>query len=159
MTFTNNYFYDLPFDIINHINNIKKQIEDDEEKERNKLKVGDVFIIPRYYQQDKFQITKVNDKSYQFIRFRVTVEPTEFLKGKTREETRWKIEHTYYPTIYECDKKIRRNFDYMSKYAIKSNPISWIDWYALGERLSFYNSEDNTIQDMIICKKPTFKYD
>ncbi len=150
MTFTNNYFYDLPFDIINHIDNIKKQIEIDEEKEKKKLKVGDIFIgIPSYHWDGddvgesvgKYQITKINKVSYQFIRFRETVEPIEFVKGETREETRWKVEHTYKPTIYECDKKMSKPFAYLEKHAKKSNPISWIRWYALGRSESMWNED------------------
>jgi len=155
MTFTNNYFYDLPFDIINHINNIKKQIEDDEEKEKKKLKVGDIFIWGSWYRSfEKFEITKINKASYQFIMFRETLEPIEFIKGETREESRWKVEHTYNPTIYVYDKKFSKPFAFLEKHAEKSNPISWIKWYALGRNESMWRGEGGDYPNM-----RSFRYD
>ena len=115
--FITNYYYDLPKELINIIDKLKLQLE---------FKIGDVCI----YNKDKYEILKVNKKTFTIGLYDIVAEPQTFIKGHTKDETRLIREITYTNTI-ALKKTIKK--ETLENNAIKSNPISLIKSYMFDE--------------------------
>jgi hypothetical protein len=147
MTFITNYYYDLPPDMIEYITHIKQQLERELEKKKREFNVGDIFT---YFPTDgnKYQITKVNKKTYQMIKFRFIEEPELFIKGdssamkknmnrrgpeylyeQTWGSSRYELAYTFESEINKNDKKIRKDKDFVERWGYKDNPTQYIKVY------------------------------
>ena len=116
--FINNYYYDLPLDIINRIDDMKRRLE-------KMFNIGDILIYGRGI-KCKYKVLKINKSSYTIGGYGMVNEPKIFIKGFTREDSRLLKETTF---TNDISHKTTIKKATLENNAIRQNPISLLDYY------------------------------